>query len=234
MVDKKAAVVRGMFNSIAWRYDLANHVLSFGADLLWRRRLHRRLSAQFAGKTMRILDICCGTGDLGLELSPLGTVIGADFAHLMLLRARQKSRGRKTDHPLYWVESDALHLPFAAESFDAVSVAFGIRNFEDLEAGLRELAVVLRPYGILAVLEFSMPRRALFSGLYRYYFQSILPLLGGWITGNTHAYHYLPASVNLFSSPAEIGALMKRCGLVPFQVESWTGGIACCTLARKE
>ena len=233
-VDKKAPVVRGMFNSIARRYDLANHLLSFGIDVLWRKRLHHLLSAQFAGKTRRILDACCGTGDLGLELSPLGTIIGADFAHLMLLHARQKSRKRKTCHSMYWVESDALHLPFAAESFDAVSVAFGIRNFENLEAGLRELAEVLRPGGILAVLEFSMPHSPLFSALYRHYFQSILPRLGGWITGNPNAYCYLPASVTLFSSPQEIATLMKRCGLVPFQLESWTGGIVCCYLARKE
>ena len=235
MVDKQATVIRAMFNSIAWRYDFANHLLSLGVDRLWRKRLVRRLSRHFSGDIPQILDVCCGTGDLALELSALGPVFGADFAHFMLLRALQKGRSRSSpSYPLHWVETDALALPFAAGRFDLVSAAFGIRNFASLEEGIRELARVLRPGGVLAVLEFSMPRGILFPALYRFYFRNILPRIGGLVTGNEAAYRYLPASVHLFSSPAEIRALLQRFGLTPLSVESWTGGIAACYLAQKD
>lgn len=232
-VDKKAASVRRMFNSIARRYDRANHWLSFGMDLWWRRRLRQRLSAHHPLPSPRILDLCCGTGDLAFELSRLGRVTGVDFAHSMLQYAGQKAQRYAAGSGILWLEADALQLPFPVGTFDIASVAFGIRNFENLRSGLAEALRVVRPGGILAVLEFSRPRRRWFAALYRFYSQIILPRLGGWITGFPEAYRYLPASVALFSSPREVCTLLSECGAEPLLVEEWTGGIVTCYLAKK-
>lgn len=231
--NKKAVFVRAMFNSIAWRYDWANRLLSLGVDRLWRKRLRRRLSRLPLPPSPRILDICCGTGDLAMEISPLGKVVGVDFSHSMLLYAQKKSPLRTGPSP-DWVEADGLHLPFPQGVFLVAAVAFGIRNFEDLATGLRELARVLQPGGHLAILEFSTPAGWFFSRLYRFYFQSILPWLGGWITGNRDAYRYLPTSVSLFSSPGEVKNLLEKEGLISLEHESWTLGIVHFYLAQKE
>jgi demethylmenaquinone methyltransferase / 2-methoxy-6-polyprenyl-1,4-benzoquinol methylase len=233
-VDKKTASVRGMFNSIAWRYDLANCLLSLGIDRWWRRSMRCRLAARYRRTRPQILDVCCGTGDLAFELCRLGTVTGADFARGMLLHARKKTGPTAKEALTGWIEADVLSLPFRADSFDIVSAAFGIRNLENLERGIAEIVRVLRPGGVLAILEFSMPRGRYFAAFYRFYFRRILPRLGGWITGRPEAYRYLPASVSLFSRPAEVSALLQRNGLVPQVVEEWTGGVVVCYLFEKE
>lgn len=232
---KKGEHIRQMFNRIAQRYDLANHFLSFGVDRAWRSRTRAELSILFPSHSPLILDVCCGTGDLSFELSGLGPVIGLDFAHAMLRMGRQKLNHRVgAIHNIQFLEGDGMTLPFRDESFDIVTAAFGVRNFENLGIGLREMIRVLRPKGVVAILEFSKPRLAGFSALYNLYFNRVLPFLGGMLTGHSEPYRYLPASVQRFSEPGELGRRLSREGLVNPRVIALTFGVASLCLARKE
>ena len=221
-----------MFSRIAPRYDLLNHLLSLRFDVMWRKRLARRFSDILARPDARILDVCCGTGDLALALAGVpansatgeaSPILAADFAHPMLVRAREKSGGAR--RRLEFVEADALSLPFADGSFDLVATAFGFRNLANYAAGLRELRRILAPGGSLAILEFAEPRGPLFRGIFRFYFHRLLPAVGAMISGNAQAYSYLPASVARFPSPGELGELMEASGFREVAFESRTGGI---------
>jgi demethylmenaquinone methyltransferase/2-methoxy-6-polyprenyl-1,4-benzoquinol methylase len=222
-----AARVREMFGRIAPRYDLLNHLLSLDIDKLWRRRVARKFSAVLHDPSARVLDLCCGTGDLALAFrreAPGGAEItGADFVPEMLARACAKAG--EAGAAVKFIEADALRLPFADASFDLVSCAFGFRNLANYERGLQEILRVLKPGGAAGILEFAEPPGKAFGALYRFYFRRILPILGGMISGNALAYTYLPNSVSAFPSPEELKLQFERAGFVEVQFERWTGGI---------
>jgi demethylmenaquinone methyltransferase/2-methoxy-6-polyprenyl-1,4-benzoquinol methylase len=224
--------VREMFSQIAPKYDLLNHLLSLQLDRIWRARVVRRSAPILNRSEAMVLDLCCGTGDLALGLAHAGKarVIGADFAHPMLVRARAKSteiqngwsaEGLAT---LPFFEADALRLPFADASFDLVTTAFGFRNLANYEAGLREIHRVLKPGRTLAVLEFTEPPAGVIGNLYRWYFFAVLPKIGGLISGERSAYTYLPQSVARFFRPAELATLMSTVGFHSVQYSVWTLG----------
>jgi demethylmenaquinone methyltransferase/2-methoxy-6-polyprenyl-1,4-benzoquinol methylase len=214
-----ARAVREMFTSIAPRYDLLNHVLSMNVDRLWWNRTARSFAAILSRPDAQVLDLCCGTGDMTLALRRRAgksqlKIVGADFSHAMLERAREKSRGNS----LYWVEADALHLPFPAASFDLLTSAFGFRNLADYDAGLREIARVLRPGGECGILDFGEPG-GLMGAVYRVYFKHVLPKVGTFVSGVKGPYAYLPASVERFPAPGEMLDRMRSAG---FREVSWT------------
>lgn len=233
-----ARQVRELFGAIAPRYDFLNHLLSFSCDRLWRRRAARRVR-NWLRPGARVLDICCGTGDLTFALERAArkqaggrvAVCGGDFVHGMLVRAREKANARSSGSCFLGV--DALALPFANGSFDLIAVAFGFRNLANYAAGIEELRRVLRPGGLLAILEFSEPPGPVFSRLYRFYFERILPGIGGRISGNRRAYGYLPASVARFPSPEDLAEGLRTAGFTSVRFERWMGGIVALHLAER-
>ena len=222
-----AAHVREMFGHIAPRYDLLNHLLSLDVDKLWRRRVAKRFRATLQNPAARVLDLCCGTGDLALAFrgeAPRGAeIVGSDFVPEMLARARAKAAAAGLQ--VTFLEVDALALPFTDASFDLVSCSFGFRNLANYERGLVEIFRVLKPGGAVAILEFAEPPGKLFGTIYRFYFRRVLPLLGGIISGNASAYMYLPSSVSKFPSPEALQAKFSQVGFVQTRFERWTGGI---------
>jgi len=222
-----AAHVREMFGRIAPRYDLLNHLLSFDVDKAWRRRVAKRFRATLQNPAARVLDLCCGTGDLALafrrEVPQGAEIVGSDFVSEMLVRASAKAAAAGAR--VTFVEADALSLPFADASFDLVSCSFGFRNLANYERGLIEIFRVLKRGGALAILEFAEPPGKLFGAIYRFYFRRVLPLLGGILSGNASAYTYLPSSVSKFPSPEALQAQFKQVGFARACFERWTGGI---------
>ncbi len=218
--------VRAMFTSIAPRYDLLNHVLSCNIDRLWWWRAARAFAPILASSEAKILDLCCGTGDMTFALRKrAGTshpqILGADFSHAMLQRAWLKSQHRsagQSQPALRWIEADALNLPFPDRHFHLVTSAFGFRNLADYDAGLREIARVLQPGGQCGILDFSEPA-GLTGRLYRIYFKRVLPRIGTLLSGVRGPYAYLPNSVQRFPQPPEMLARMRRAG---FREASWT------------
>jgi demethylmenaquinone methyltransferase/2-methoxy-6-polyprenyl-1,4-benzoquinol methylase len=211
-----------MFTSIAPRYDLLNHVLSFNVDRMWWRRTARAFRHITSRSDVRILDLCCGTGDMTFALrreagksSP--AIVGADFSHAMLQRATAKLAAANGTAPR-WIEADALSLPFPSAHFDLVTSAFGFRNLADYDAGLHEIARVLKPGGECGILDFGEPGGAM-GALYRIYFNRVLPRMGTLISGVRGPYAYLPASVERFPPPKEMLARMKAAG---FREATWT------------
>jgi len=234
--------VREMFTQIAPSYDALNHILSLQLDRLWRARTAKRLRPILQRQDALVLDLCCGTGDLSLALRKTGKarIIGADFAHTMLTRARAKSivghshPGMPGPEPLPLAEADALRLPFADTSFDLVTTAFGFRNLANYESGLREIHRVLKPGGTVAILEFTEPPNTLSGKLYRVYFREILSRIGGLISGNYAAYTYLPKSVSRFFLPPELAALMSQVGYTNVAFRTWTFGTVALHTATRE
>jgi demethylmenaquinone methyltransferase/2-methoxy-6-polyprenyl-1,4-benzoquinol methylase len=233
--------VREMFTQIAPRYDLLNHLLSLQLDRLWRARAAKLLQSILGRPDALVLDLCCGTGDLALALAHVGKarIIGADFAHPMLVRAREKTAARTPPanqsavSPMRFFEADALRLPFANASFDLVTTAFGFRNLANYEAGLREIQRVLKPGGSIAILEFTEPPDGLWGDFYRWYFCKVLPKIGGLISGQQSAYTYLPKSVARFFRPSELAALLSAVGYRSVDYRVWTlGTVALHTAVR--
>ncbi|HTS05791.1 MAG TPA: bifunctional demethylmenaquinone methyltransferase/2-methoxy-6-polyprenyl-1,4-benzoquinol methylase UbiE [Candidatus Eisenbacteria bacterium] len=236
--DPQAAsrAVREMFTSIAPRYDLLNHVLSLNVDRLWWRRASRTFRHILARPEARVLDLCCGTGDMTFSLmrqaeSGAPKIAGADFSHAMLQRASVKSQQRSEGVPV-WIEADALNLPFPTGHFDLVTSAFGFRNLADYNAGLREIVRVLRPGGECGILDFGEPKGAL-GALYRIYFKEVLPRIGTVISGVRGPYAYLPASVERFPAPDEMLQRMKVAGFSEVQWTPYTFAIAGLYRGRK-
>ncbi len=227
VVDKRPEAVQGMFARIAHRYDLLNRVLSLGRDMVWRRRLARRVAAACrrasAGEHL-VLDVCTGTGDVALAISKEGPrPFGSDFCLPMLVEAQRKSQRQGRQLPLF--AADALRLPVADDSAAVVTVAFGVRNFVDLVAGLGELVRVLQPGGTLLILEFSQPRGVL-APLLRWWSRTVPPRVGQWISGDDHAYTYLPESVERFDDRREMLERLAHAGLVECTAHPQTGGVA--------
>ena len=215
-----------MFTSIAPRYDLLNHLLSFNVDRLWWWRASRTFATILSRPDARVLDLCCGTGDMTFALERCAQnsgakILGADFSHAMLQRAAQKF----ANHSLRWIEADALNLPFPVAHFDLVTSAFGFRNLADYDAGLREILRVLRPGGECGILDFGEPKGVLGS-LYKTYFKRVLPAVGTLISGVRGPYAYLPASVERFPSPEEMLERMSRAGFREVSWTSYTFGVA--------
>ena len=216
--------VRGMFGRVAPRYDLANHLLSFNIDRYWRAHTVRRTAEILERSDARVLDICCGTGDLVLALARNGRpVLGSDFCHPMLVAAHQKVQKQRAPATLF--ESDALNLPLRNASLDLLTVAFGFRNLANYESGLAEMRRVLRPGGMAAILEFTTPPNAIFGAVYHLYCRRILPHIGGLISGSRDAYTYLPESVRKFPTAGELASMMGRAGFSEVKFEYLTGGI---------
>ncbi len=221
----KKETVRRMFDDISGKYDFLNHFFSFGIDHLWRKKLVRLLAPS---KPLSILDVACGTGDLALSLARLRPqrIVGIDISEKMLEIGRQKI-SRKGQEPVIRLQlGDAEHIPFPDNTFDAVTVAFGVRNFDDFGLGLSEMRRVLRPGGYVLILEFSHPTAFPMKQLYGFYSHAIIPAVGRLISGSSTAYTYLPQSVDAFPSGKDFLEILDQRGLVRVNQISLTGGIA--------
>jgi demethylmenaquinone methyltransferase / 2-methoxy-6-polyprenyl-1,4-benzoquinol methylase len=251
--ESVARAVREMFSSIAPRYDLLNHVLSFNVDRLWWRCTARTFAHILSRPDARVLDLCCGTGDMTFALrreaesdlrrgsaSPSPQrhpqILGADFSHAMLQCATEKSFVRNGSTPSQirprWIEADALRLPFPDGRFDLITSAFGFRNLADYDGGLREIYRVLRPDGECGILDFSEPKGVM-GTIYRVYFKHVLPRIGTLISGVRGPYAYLPASVERFPEPLEMMERMKKAGFAEASWTPYTFGIAGLYWGRK-
>lgn len=218
VLDKRGDRIRSMFATIAPRYDLANRLLSMRQDVGWRKHVSRTLLE----RPGRVLDLASGTGDLAADLTKAGhEVIAGDFTFEML----HAGRSRYEEHAVTPVTADALRLPFAPESFDAATVAFGVRNFSDPVEGLREIRRSLRPGGVLGVLEFSRPNRLL-NLVYTPYMSHVLPMLGGVISGSRAPYEYLRDSVRAFPGGNEFLDVMREAGYGDLTMKPLSGGVA--------
>jgi demethylmenaquinone methyltransferase / 2-methoxy-6-polyprenyl-1,4-benzoquinol methylase len=240
-----SARVREMFSRIAPRYDFLNHLLSFSLDHVWRRRTANRFTHILGRPEARVLDLCCGTGDLAFALAkkrkrvsvtpgtgtPAAPLVGSDFVEPMLERARKKaSDGR---YSAVFAAADTLNLPFPDTSFDLVTTAFGFRNLANYEHGLCEIARVLKRGGEVGILEFTEPRTGPMAAVFRFYFRHVLPRIGGAISGNSEAYAYLPGSVAKFPSPLALAALMEKVGFRDVRISSWNFGSVILHSARR-
>jgi demethylmenaquinone methyltransferase/2-methoxy-6-polyprenyl-1,4-benzoquinol methylase len=224
--ESAARAVQEMFTSIAPRYDLLNHVLSFNVDRWWWWQAAKTFEPILCRPQSAVLDLCCGTGDMTFALHKRSAgsgaaITGLDFSAAMLARAAQKSKGM----PLKWVEGDALRVPFPDASLDLVTAAFGFRNLADYDAGLREIVRVLKPGGECGILDFGEPK-GMVGSLYRFYFKRVLPAVGTLISGVEGPYKYLPASVERFPAPEEMLERMRRAGFAEASWTPYTFGIA--------
>lgn len=226
----RATKVRELFGTIARRYDLLNDLQSLGLHRWWKRRLVR-LARLAPGR--RALDVCCGTGDVALALARTGAeVIGLDFSPEMLAVARQRARTAAGN--LRFVEGDALALPFPEDSFDAVTISYGLRNLADFRAGLAEMARVLRPGGRLLVLDFGKPANRLWRALYFAYLRRAVPAFGRLFAGRADAYAYILESLRHYPDPAGVAALLAAVGLVRVRVVPLLGGAMAIQVADKK
>jgi demethylmenaquinone methyltransferase / 2-methoxy-6-polyprenyl-1,4-benzoquinol methylase len=228
----KKEVVREMFDDISPKYDFLNHLLSFGIDRAWRRKLVNLLGER---KPMTVLDVATGTGDLAIAISSLmpQKIVGIDISEKMLEIGRQKIIDRGLNKMVTLQRADAERIPFSNNSFEAITVAFGVRNYENLELGLAEMSRVLRPGGVMLILEFSHPGSFPMKQLYSFYSRFIIPLLGRLISGNSKAYTYLPESVAAFPSGKNFLDILAKLELKKARQISLSMGIASIYLAEK-
>ncbi|MEO7988576.1 MAG: bifunctional demethylmenaquinone methyltransferase/2-methoxy-6-polyprenyl-1,4-benzoquinol methylase UbiE [Chryseolinea sp.] len=224
-VTSKKEQVAKMFNNISHRYDFLNHFLSLGIDKLWRKKAIDLLRSK---NPKLILDVATGTGDFAIQALVLNPdkIIGVDISTGMLDMGRVKIHDQKLESKIELLEGDSENLPFEENKFDAITVAFGVRNFENLELGLREIKRVLKPGGMLVVLEFSKPRSFPFKQLYNFYFKSILPGVGRMVSADKAAYTYLPASVEAFPDGNDFIQVLQRVGFNETQCRTLTFGIS--------
>jgi demethylmenaquinone methyltransferase/2-methoxy-6-polyprenyl-1,4-benzoquinol methylase len=215
-----------LFSAIADRYDLLNHLLSLNIDRRWRKKLVRCAGAKRGDK---ILDLCTGTGDVAIRFAKnneAAEIVGVDLSEEMLRIARRKTRKNGLGRRITLLRADALQLPFEDNRFDTVTIAFGLRNIEHRGRGISEMVRVLKKSGQLLILEFSPPRNDLFGVFYRLFLKTIIPAVGGIVSGSSRAYRYLSSSIAGFPGPDEIISLMKTEGLRKLQAERLTCGIA--------
>jgi demethylmenaquinone methyltransferase / 2-methoxy-6-polyprenyl-1,4-benzoquinol methylase len=223
--DTKKQQVAGMFNRIAPKYDFLNHALSLNIDKIWRRKVIKIITQN---QPERILDVATGTADLAIAASKktIARIDGIDISEEMLRIGVQKIEKLGKDQQIKLQKADAENIPFAEQTFDAVMVAFGVRNFENLEAGLTEMYRVLKPGGICVVLEFTMPRYFPVKQLYLFYFRFVLPSIGRIISKDKTAYTYLPESVKAFPQRQQFTALMQNAGMNNTSIRNLSLGIA--------
>lgn len=241
-VHTTGQAVQRMFAAVAPRYDFLNHLLSLGFDLSWRRAASKELRGVLARPGSVVADLCCGTGDLTLALARFscGTVFGADFCHPMLQRAARKLAPPRLQrvgaHPgpaVFFLQADALRLPFPRASLDLVASAFGFRNLANYSLGLQEMVRVLKPGGVAAILEFSRVRWPLFGPLFRFYLAYLLPRVGDWISGVKGPYRYLHHSVTEFPDQESLAGMMTAIGLTKVYYRNFMGGVAALHLGEK-
>ena len=223
---KHAKAVREMFSGIATKYDFLNHFLSVNIDKKWRRLVSKKLKSVLDDQNALVLDVACGTGDLSLELqkNAKAKVIGTDFCRPMLAVAFDKNVRAETKIP--YLEADGMNLSFADETFDAVTIAFGLRNFSNWQNGLTELRRILKTGGKLAILEFSTPLVPGFRQAFQFYFSNVLPRIGGMVSGSRGAYEYLPDSVSRFPDQKNLVKMVQETGFSDVEYKNLTGGIA--------
>ena len=228
-----AAWVQSMFAGIAPRYDFINHLLSFNIDRQWRKILMQRLLPVLETAHATVLDLCCGTGDVMIDFQRVSKaqIVGADFCHPMLVAAKNKNRER--GFPGLLIEGDALQLPIADKALDAVAISFGFRNLASYSNGLQELHRVLKPGGVLAILEFSHPPGVLTKAAYGLYSKILMPAVGAAVSGSREAYAYLPDSIRKFPPAPELRKMMEQSGFAEVDFEFLTGGIAALHLGKK-
>jgi demethylmenaquinone methyltransferase/2-methoxy-6-polyprenyl-1,4-benzoquinol methylase len=202
-----------MFDRIVPRYDLMNHVMTFGLDIHWRKMVAKQAATLADRPSTRVLDVATGTGDLALAIQQSGVpkVVGLDFSEKMIATARKKARR----HPLGvdFLVGDGMNLPFADASFDACTISFGLRNMEDYTAAIREMTRILRPGGRFVCLEMTPFRRPILGPLFRVYFERVVPVVGGLLSGDLHAYTYLPRSVRAFPPADGLAEICRIAGL---------------------
>jgi len=231
-LENKSRRVRDMFGAIAGRYDFLNHFLSANVDRRWRKICVREIERKNRAPDPRILDLGCGTADLSIAFSRLGEVVGYDFCYPMLRIGAEKVSGGAASDKVVLLGADALALPFTDASFDIVVSAFVLRNLADIESGFREARRVLRPGGLMGVLDFGMPRTPVLAPLYRMYFQKILPRIGRIVSGVEGPYGYLPDSVQTFPTVEELKILAEDTGYGEVEYRLLTGGIAILLVGR--
>ncbi len=229
--ESKAAQVREMFAEIAPRYDFLNHALSLNIDKRWRRMVIRKVAAVLERPGAIALDLCCGTADLSLELGQQTVTYGFDFCHPMLIQGLQKVRSAKL--PVELAEADALQVPAQSDCFDVVTMAFGLRNLESVEGGLREIYRLVKPGGRSAILEFSHPQIPVFRHLFQFYFTRLLPRIGNAISGSNFAYQYLPDSVRQFPDQKKLAQMMESIGFSNVEYYNLFGGVAAIHIGDK-
>ncbi len=230
-----ARKVREMFGRISTKYDFLNHFLSINIDKLWRKLVRKKLSDILSDKNAIVLDVACGTGDLAVELqkNAQAKVIGTDFCRPMLAIAAEKNSVAE-NLSIPYIEGDAMKLPFADNMFDAVTIAFGLRNLSNWNDGLRELNRIIKPTGKLVILEFSEPIVPGFRQLYQFYFNKILPKIGGVFSGEQSAYQYLSDSVAKFPNQKELQIMMLEIGFMDVEYKNLTGGVAAIHIGTKQ
>jgi len=225
--ERSSNNVRTMFDRIAPRYDLLNHLLSFGQDILWRRRLARRANVS---ESTEVLDLATGTGDLLIALlrarRGIKRAVGLDFSENMLAVCRRKLENRGLDGEVELVTGDACNTGIREESFDVVTMGFGIRNTADVAATLREIHRILKPGGRAMILEFSMPANRFIRSLYSFYLRRAVPLIGGFLSGDRPAYRYLDSTIESFHNPDEFCHLLDDAGFSGVNAEPLTLGVA--------
>jgi demethylmenaquinone methyltransferase/2-methoxy-6-polyprenyl-1,4-benzoquinol methylase len=229
-----ARTVREMFSEISPNYDFLNHFLSVNIDKRWRKVVRKKLDDILQNEKAIVLDVACGTGDLSLELQKdaKAKIIGTDFCHPMLEIAAEKNKTENTSIP--YIEGDALSLPFSDDSFDAVTIAFGLRNLANWNDGLIELLRILKPEGKLVILEFSQPIVPGFRHIFQFYFKNILPKIGGAFSGSQGAYEYLSESVSRFPNQKKLVEMMLETGFLNVEFKNLTGGIAAIHIGTKQ
>lgn len=228
----KKEQVATMFDNIAGNYDFLNHFLSLGIDIFWRKRLVRKLQKQ---KPQNILDVATGTADLAIAMMKIKpfNVVGIDISNGMLEVGRKKIKQQDLEKTIQLQQADSEDLPFKDATFDAVTVSFGARNFENLQKGLSEMARVLKPGGKIYILEFSKPTLFPFKQLYDFYFKFVLPLIGKLLSKDNAAYSYLPESVKAFPHGKELNSIIENCGYTNAKNHPLTMGIASIYTAQK-
>jgi len=238
--QQTARAVQSMFARVAPRYDFLNHLLSARFDIWWRRVTAEQVRSVLERPGSLAADLCCGTGDLTFAFArySAGSVLGADFCHPMLEIARQKRQraaGRFNGgvHRTHFIEADALALPFGDNVLDLVSAAFGFRNLANYSEGLSEMHRVLKPGGVIAILEFSRLRWPVVGPLFRFYFRRILPLIGTLVSGERGPYQYLPASVERFPDQESLAQCLRDTGFLNVHYRNLMGGLAALHLGKK-
>ncbi len=232
ILEHKGSHVKNMFDRIAGWYDFLNHFLSLGTDRRWRKKLIRPLQLS---QDDHVLDMATGTGDLAITLvKKTGCrVTGMDVSEKMMAVGRKKTERKNLSERIVFVSGAAEEIPFQAGTFDAATVAFGVRNFTSLERGLEEMLRVLKPGGSLAVLEFSKPAKQPLKGMYSFYLFRVLPLAGKIFSGDKYAYSYLPASIKAFPQRESFLDILKRCGYETVYYKTYTGGIVAAYYGKK-